>query len=553
MSRWRRSRACSLVAALLVAVPLYLADRPAAFAALGDCSQPVTNGARPAASDCLFILQVAVSVAVCLLPICICNPNGVGGSTASDALICLKHAVGQDVALACPCGITTTTQPLAGGCCDCTPGGCASGAVVQPEQCEQICAPASGTFVPNAACNLDSGSCESLPTTTTERTDQPPTTARVTTTTTTTTTTTVGDAPCTLDETGDAPVCAGDCPEGLDCLIESGLVICTCTRPCQLDEAFGCGGGCESPDQACQLTAGDTCDCVSTTESCRDLSADLGLVTGVCGGLCPNPADECRYDGTKPEGPCLCLGRERPPGDEPTPPCRLDESQDPAVCGGFCPTPGQVCQGDPDGGECACVTPASPCGFVDGDEGPVCGGTCPEPQACVLVEGSVVGEDECRCADPNEAGASDPVRACGRSPSGGCLGDCSDPRVECRADPSTNTCACIPEPPNDDPLSPCAEGPDETCAGFCPEPGQVCDPAAEGGCACTTPVFACGLLDRPDGPVCAGDCPDDTACIMSPFDGTCFCGEACAGNEIVESWIDHMTQVKARIDPKCLQ
>jgi cytochrome c553 len=72
------------------------------------CSQPVTNGPDPTASDCLFILRSAVGSSTCD-PACICDLNAAGGITATDALICLKKAVGQNVELACQCGIVTTT------------------------------------------------------------------------------------------------------------------------------------------------------------------------------------------------------------------------------------------------------------------------------------------------------------------------------------------------------------------------------------------------------------------------------------------------------------
>jgi hypothetical protein len=103
----------NLPAVVLAAMFLFLsalAPQPAA-AALGDCSQPVTNGTNPTASDCLFILRSAVGSETCT-PVCVCDPSGAGGVTASDALVCLKKAVGQDVALACPapCGGGTTTS-----------------------------------------------------------------------------------------------------------------------------------------------------------------------------------------------------------------------------------------------------------------------------------------------------------------------------------------------------------------------------------------------------------------------------------------------------------
>jgi hypothetical protein len=66
------------------------------------CAQPVTTGDGPKSSDCLFILRTAVGSATCE-PVCICDPNGSGGVSTSDALVCLRKAVGQDVALGCDC------------------------------------------------------------------------------------------------------------------------------------------------------------------------------------------------------------------------------------------------------------------------------------------------------------------------------------------------------------------------------------------------------------------------------------------------------------------
>jgi hypothetical protein len=70
------------------------------------CSQPVSTGAGPVASDCLFILNVAVGLQTCG---CECDPNGDFKQTATDALTCLNIAVGVDLPLDCPCGVTTTT------------------------------------------------------------------------------------------------------------------------------------------------------------------------------------------------------------------------------------------------------------------------------------------------------------------------------------------------------------------------------------------------------------------------------------------------------------
>ena len=66
------------------------------------CSLPVTSGPAPKASDCLFILGAAVGSRVCA-PQCVCDTNADASVTASDALRCLRAAVGQPVSLNCPC------------------------------------------------------------------------------------------------------------------------------------------------------------------------------------------------------------------------------------------------------------------------------------------------------------------------------------------------------------------------------------------------------------------------------------------------------------------
>jgi hypothetical protein len=96
-----------------------------AVGAQGDCSQPVSTGASPTASDCLFILRAAVGVQACTPQPCVCDPSGDGSTTASDALICLKKAVGEAIPLMCPCitTTTTTTTTMPGGSSDCTNNG----------------------------------------------------------------------------------------------------------------------------------------------------------------------------------------------------------------------------------------------------------------------------------------------------------------------------------------------------------------------------------------------------------------------------------------------
>lgn len=79
-----------------------------AVAALGGCGQPVSSGTAPNTSDCSYILRAAVGAKPCEL--CVCDVNKSNTTTTSDALICLKKAVGQSVTLSCPsCGNVTTT------------------------------------------------------------------------------------------------------------------------------------------------------------------------------------------------------------------------------------------------------------------------------------------------------------------------------------------------------------------------------------------------------------------------------------------------------------
>jgi hypothetical protein len=80
-----------------------------ARAAQGDCSQPLSDGPAPVSTDCLFILNAAVSLATCS-PACICAPSGELPISATDALVCLQKAVGQAITLNCPCGSGGSTS-----------------------------------------------------------------------------------------------------------------------------------------------------------------------------------------------------------------------------------------------------------------------------------------------------------------------------------------------------------------------------------------------------------------------------------------------------------
>src|SRR5262245_45487303 len=100
-SRW-------LVTVAVVVLLAFVGHAGAERAALGDCSQPSTNGAKPAATDCLYILNVAVALLTCT-PDCICAPKGSLPTSATDALVCLQVATSLPVPLDCPCEVTTTT------------------------------------------------------------------------------------------------------------------------------------------------------------------------------------------------------------------------------------------------------------------------------------------------------------------------------------------------------------------------------------------------------------------------------------------------------------
>lgn len=157
----------SFAGLLLVSITLCVAARPA-LAEQGVCSQPVTSGVTPTATDCLFILMVAVDTETCS-PECICAPKGTLPTTATDALVCLKYAVGQPVELVCPCSppstcppTTTTTLALCGDfLVPCAEGLCLDGqecTVFEPEQCGCTGPPAPcGDVYPVGMCSL--GEC----------------------------------------------------------------------------------------------------------------------------------------------------------------------------------------------------------------------------------------------------------------------------------------------------------------------------------------------------------------------------------------------------------
>lgn len=80
-------------------------------AVLSDCGEPKVGG--PVATDALEVLRTGVGASNCGgFDPCICDVNATGSVSASDALLVLQRAVGQNVPFTCPCGPgTTTTLP----------------------------------------------------------------------------------------------------------------------------------------------------------------------------------------------------------------------------------------------------------------------------------------------------------------------------------------------------------------------------------------------------------------------------------------------------------
>lgn len=78
------------------------------------CADPVAPYDGPVATDCLFILNAAVGSQECAD--CLCDPAGSNGINATDALLCLKVAVGEVLPLDCPpCNGGSTTTTTTGG------------------------------------------------------------------------------------------------------------------------------------------------------------------------------------------------------------------------------------------------------------------------------------------------------------------------------------------------------------------------------------------------------------------------------------------------------
>ena len=66
----------------------------------GFASDASTESTLVKASDGLFMLRAGIGLETC--PTCVCDVDGSGAVTATDALVALKIAVGQQIELACP-------------------------------------------------------------------------------------------------------------------------------------------------------------------------------------------------------------------------------------------------------------------------------------------------------------------------------------------------------------------------------------------------------------------------------------------------------------------
>ena len=269
----RKPLATAFVTLAIVAAPPFAA---VPHAALGDCGQPASTGSSPVATDALVALRAAVGTATC--EPCVCDVDGSGATTASDAARILRVSVGQPHSFDCPecappaCGVADA--PACGGTCP-------EGLTCAPEfedpdrcgcfdSCQLSETPTCGgscelSGEPNRVCQLvtiaPAGSqtrefCQCLP---------------------------MGIQACT---DSDAPSCNGACPPGAACG-DNGDGSCGCTPlgmqgPCEQSDAPGCAGTCGA-ETICETDGRGGCTCVpfvGREESCDTADAPM------CGGTC---------------------------------------------------------------------------------------------------------------------------------------------------------------------------------------------------------------------------------------------------------------------------
>lgn len=326
-------RNCRFVVTATLALMVFVAGGPGtARADLGDCSQPVTTGASPLATDCLLILQTAVGAASCGFDECVCSPKGTVPPAATDALICLQIATGQGGALNCPCvqsdDCESSPVPTCGGDCfgdgTCLPDPFDPGSCDCLNACEATAAPQCGGDCDedeqDALCSLASiatgGSpaedlCLCIPD---------------------------GIETC---ESASAPSCGGACHPGATCGQQGNSCVCTplpAQGTCAQASAPSCGGSCTG-NNICE-NSGGTCSCVPFigNESCGDANAPT------CDGACAF-GDVCAVEVGGEVCECFV-------------PCEVAA---PPTCGGACEDAGNTCTqqvitlGNQSLSLCACV------------------------------------------------------------------------------------------------------------------------------------------------------------------------------------------------------
>ena len=551
-------------ACLLVSIPV-------AYAANGDCAQPVSDGASPVASDALFILGAAVGLQVC--DACICDVDNSGAVTAADALRALGIAVGQQIALLCepcsipcdegeaptcggncpqgltcgvdqefpdecdcfsPCGLSEA--PTCGGSCDVFGDGSvctalsvenrgntidlcrclAPGAAV----CEQASSPECiGVCAPGTICESDGGSgciCAQLPI----------------------------QGECS---SATAPDCLGTCVDsgpGLFNICESdgaGSCICvpfedggdescffagapTCGGVCAFGEICAVdlfGNACECHDP-CEVSAAPACggSCDGHDEVCTVTTITLsGQTKAICECL-PGPEPCETSEAPTCGGTCLEGSTCEPTGPSGGCQCQVEQSipcdsADAPTCGGDCPT-GEICTDNPDGGGCNCFT------GCELSSAPTCGGSCegdPSGFECTSITIQVGQEVEeiCECMPPN-------ATFCEFTSATGCNGICTPDSI-CGSDGGSG-CMCTQQPPQPD----CGAASAPTCAGRCPD-GQsgerICEFDGVDGCSCVPytgqqeSCFAAGA------PTCGGTCAFGEVCGVEPGIDVCECLDPC--------------------------
>lgn len=172
-----------------------------------------------------------------------------------------------------------------------------------------------------------------------------------------------------------------------------------------------------------------------------------------CGGVCPNPGEDCRLDRTTKQ--CTCAPQEC--GGRP-------DSH--GACGGNCATATDRCLPD-SAGMCTCQPPPPPpCG--PNTPAGACGGTCPDPTDKCLPDATGQG---CACRPPGQ-----PCASVAGGPPDVCGGDCPNATDTCGFEPTAGKCICLPPSCSPNPLN-------GQCGGSCPA-GQTCTFMAGTAAAC---------------------------------------------------------------------